>query len=38
MIVVCDLSGEVSIDDALIVNAEDGIIEMSNGCVCCTSK
>lgn len=28
--------GEIGIDNALVISAEDGIFEMSNGCVCCT--
>ncbi|MEH0155809.1 GTP-binding protein [Limibacter armeniacum] len=28
--------GEVGIDNELVVDVEDGIFEMSNGCICCT--
>ena len=28
--------GEVGIDSELIIRAEDGIVEMNNGCLCCT--
>ena len=30
--------GELGIDDKLIKNEKDGIIELSNGCVCCTIR
>ncbi len=30
--------GEVGIDHELIVGAEDEIIEMNNGCICCTVR
>jgi G3E family GTPase len=30
--------GEVGIDDALVINAEEEIFEMNNGCVCCTVR
>ena len=28
--------GEQSIDSELIIRAEDGIVELNNGCLCCT--
>ncbi len=28
--------GDIGIDNELVVNSEDGIFEMSNGCICCT--
>jgi G3E family GTPase len=28
--------GEIGIDNELVKNAEDGIFEMSNGCICCS--
>ncbi|WP_099021173.1 CobW family GTP-binding protein [Mycolicibacterium palauense] len=30
--------GEVGIDDALVLDAEEGIFEMNNGCICCTVR
>ena len=30
--------GEVGIDQALVVNADEEIFEMSNGCICCTVR
>jgi G3E family GTPase len=30
--------GEVGIDDALIINSEEEIFEMNNGCICCTVR
>ncbi len=30
--------GEVGIDDALIIDAEEEIFEMNNGCICCTVR
>ena len=30
--------GEIGIDDALVINAEEEIFEMNNGCVCCTVR
>ncbi|MGQ0464524.1 MAG: CobW family GTP-binding protein [Sporichthyaceae bacterium] len=30
--------GEVGIDDALVVEAEEEIFEMNNGCICCTVR
>ncbi len=28
--------GDIGIDNELVIGAEDGIFEMSNGCICCT--
>ncbi len=30
--------GEVGVDDALVVEAEEEIFEMNNGCICCTVR
>ena len=30
--------GEVGIDDALVVQANEEIFEMNNGCICCTVR
>ena len=30
--------GEIGIDDALVVDAEEEIFEMNNGCICCTVR
>ena len=30
--------GEIGIDDALVVNADEEIFEMNNGCICCTVR
>ncbi len=30
--------GEIGIDDALVINAEEEIFEMNNGCICCTVR
>jgi G3E family GTPase len=30
--------GELGIDQALVINAEEEIFEMSNGCICCTVR
>ena len=28
--------GEIGIDDALVISAEEEVFEMNNGCICCT--
>lgn len=30
--------GEIGIDDALVISAEEEIFEMNNGCICCTVR
>ncbi len=30
--------GEIGIDQALVINAEEEIFEMNNGCLCCTVR
>ena len=30
--------GEVGIDDALVIETEEEVFEMNNGCVCCTVR
>ncbi len=35
--VIINEFGEIGIDDKLVVKKEDGIIEMTNGCICCES-
>ncbi|KGT86540.1 cobalamin biosynthesis protein CobW [Erwinia typographi] len=30
--------GEIGIDDALVINADEEVFEMSNGCICCTVR
>ena len=30
--------GEVGIDQALVIDADEEIFEMSNGCICCTVR
>jgi len=30
--------GEIGIDQQLVINASDTVVEMSNGCICCTSQ
>ncbi|HEX4291378.1 MAG TPA: GTP-binding protein [Trebonia sp.] len=30
--------GEVGVDDALVMNSEEEIFEMNNGCICCTVR
>src|SRR6201987_966222 len=36
--VIVNEFGEVGIDNDLIVNADEEIFEMNNGCVCCTVR
>ncbi len=36
--VVVNEFGEVGIDDALVVNADEEVFEMNNGCICCTVR
>jgi G3E family GTPase len=31
-------AGEVGIDDALVLQAQEEIFEMNNGCVCCSGE
>src|ERR1700736_1654682 len=30
--------GEIGIDDALVVSADEEVFEMNNGCICCTVR
>ena len=30
--------GRVGIDQALVINADEEVFEMSNGCICCTVR
>jgi G3E family GTPase len=30
--------GEIGIDDALVINADEEVFEMNNGCICCTVR
>ena len=30
--------GEVGIDQVLVINADEEVFEMSNGCICCTVR
>ncbi|WP_264673851.1 GTP-binding protein [Klebsiella pneumoniae] len=30
--------GETCIDDALVINADEEVFEMNNGCICCTVR
>ena len=30
--------GEVGIDQGLVINADEEVVEMSNGCICCTVR
>ncbi len=30
--------GQVGIDDGLVINAEEEVFEMNNGCICCTVR
>jgi G3E family GTPase len=34
----CMNTGEVSVDDALVLESKEEIFEMSNGCICCTVR
>ena len=34
--VIVNEYGEVGIDNQLVVNSEEEILEMNNGCICCT--
>src|SRR5947199_8967966 len=36
--VIVNEFGEIGIDNDLIVNAEEEIFEMNNGCICCTVR
>ena len=36
--VIVNEFGEVGIDDELIVADEDAVIEIRNGCICCTGR
>jgi G3E family GTPase len=36
--VIVNEFGEIGIDNALIVNADEEIFEMNNGCICCTVR
>lgn len=36
--VIVNEFGEVSIDSQLIVNANEEILQMNNGCICCTVR
>ena len=33
-----DVAGDVGIDDALVLSANEEVIEMMNGCLCCTGN
>lgn len=30
--------GEIGVDDALVINADEEVFEMNNGCICCTVR
>jgi len=30
--------GEIGVDQELVINAEEEIFEMNNGCICCTVR
>jgi G3E family GTPase len=30
--------GEIGIDQALVINADEEVFEMNNGCICCTVR
>jgi hypothetical protein len=32
------IAGEVGIDDGLVISANEEVIEMMNGCLCCTGE
>jgi G3E family GTPase len=36
--VIVNEFGQIGIDQDLVVGAADGVVEMSNGCICCTVK
>ena len=36
--VVVNEFGEVGIDQGLVINADEEVFEMSNGCICCTVR
>jgi len=36
--VIVNEFGEVGIDNLLVEQADDGLIELSNGCLCCTMR
>ena len=36
--VVVNEFGEVGIDNDLVVNADEEVFEMNNGCICCTVR
>ncbi|TYS59528.1 GTP-binding protein [Sutcliffiella horikoshii] len=38
MAIIVNEFGEVGIDNLLVVNSEEEIVEMNNGCICCTVR